>query len=68
MFVLEGYNKKYYISGIVSWETLFVSNDVGKVENYIKTISEDYELRVSEKDEVFSEQLYNYHWDIYTGL
>lgn len=68
MFVLEGYNKKDYISGIVSWETLFVSNDVGKVEDYVKTVPEDYELRVSEKDEVFSEQLYNYHWDIYTGL
>lgn len=68
MFVVEGYNKNDYISGIILWETLFASNDIGKIETYINNIPEDYIIRVSEKDELFSENLYNKHWEIYVGL
>lgn len=68
MFVVEGYNKNDYISGIINWETLFASERANEVDNYITNIPEGYVVRVMEKDELFFEELANTHWEVYTGI
>jgi hypothetical protein len=68
MFIVEGYNKKDYISGIFNWETLFASNTAKEVDDYIRNIPEGYVIRVVEKDDLFFENLANCHWEVYTGV
>jgi hypothetical protein len=68
MFVVEGYNQKDYITGIINWETLFVSNSAKEIDSYVINIPEGYVIRIEEKDALFFEDLANTHWEIYTGV
>lgn len=68
IYVVEGYNKNDYISGIINWETLFVSSNMEAIDNYILNIPENYILRIQELNEPISQDLDNKHWEIYTGV